>query len=454
MTEPPADRPPQTRQPLWRRALKWTVRIVIVLVVLGVAAYAIGNYWAAKSIRDQVAAIRAAGQPVTFADLDALAPKVAPAQDSGPYYAAALALVRDVEEPWLPAYDQAITSGQATPAVLDEAQRRVDNNRLALDMLDRGSKLSGCNYDMELRYGIAVVLHRLGTSRTLAKAASLRTRLLALQGRGDEAAESVISSLGMLRMFDRQPILIAALVKIVCAGLFCDDVKAILDHGHLSAQSLQALESALSRVEQSMDMRSMFLAERVYYLEVTRNIVGGSRELQSANVSETNYPQLPGAPPSSVPLRIIVAQSLPVYGRFIEAAARGWPGMLDAAKVIDAVRLRMDFFGRLVAPAFTRSVTTAARLEAQLRSAIVAARIERYRLATGRLPDSLQQLPDAQTLPADPFTGGPLIYRKTADGYCVYGLDEDRRDAGGENLNQRGPNWGIAVQVAATQPAP
>ena len=47
--------------PLWRRLLKWALRAAAVTVVLGIAAYASANYWAAKTIHAEIARIRAAG---------------------------------------------------------------------------------------------------------------------------------------------------------------------------------------------------------------------------------------------------------------------------------------------------------------------------------------------------------------------------------------------------------
>jgi hypothetical protein len=129
------------------------------------------------------------------------------------------------------------------------------------------------------------------------------------------------------------------------------------------------------------------------------------------------------------------------------------PGVIDATEAIaNEPRSNWELFARIAAPSFARSVDTGARLVATLRSTIVALRIERFRLANGRLPDSLNQLTDAKTLPGEPFTGEDLIYRRKPDGFYVYGL-ENGRDTGGEPLNGQGSNWGIHVHRPATRPA-
>lgn len=57
-----------------------------------------------------------------------------------------------------------------------------------------------------------------------------------------------------------------------------------------------------------------------------------------------------------------------------------------------------------------------------------------YKAREGRLPGSLQQLVDAGPLercPMDPYSGGPLVYRVTPDGFTLYSVGEDFVDSGG-----------------------
>ncbi|HUS34083.1 MAG TPA: ABC transporter permease [Verrucomicrobiae bacterium] len=65
--------------------------------------------------------------------------------------------------------------------------------------------------------------------------------------------------------------------------------------------------------------------------------------------------------------------------------------------------------------------------------AATACAIERYRLAHGKLPDSLQQLAPtyAAKVPLDVVTGQPLIYKLTSDGYLLYSISLDGVDHGG-----------------------
>jgi hypothetical protein len=81
-----------------------------------------------------------------------------------------------------PGFEEAMESGEITPGILNELSRRVAMNQLAMEMLDRGAALSGCNYDLALRHGIQGVVPKLNRSRRLALEAAARTRLLAFPG--------------------------------------------------------------------------------------------------------------------------------------------------------------------------------------------------------------------------------------------------------------------------------
>lgn len=69
------------------------------------------------------------------------------------------------------------------------------------------------------------------------------------------------------------------------------------------------------------------------------------------------------------------------------------------------------------------------------RAARAALAIERFRRAEeGRLPDTLDALVPrfADVLPQDPFSDGPVRYRRTANGYVVYSVGTNLRDDEGD----------------------
>jgi hypothetical protein len=74
------------------------------------------------------------------------------------------------------------------------------------------------------------------------------------------------------------------------------------------------------------------------------------------------------------------------------------------------------------------------RLNVRLRVTQIRAGIVLYQKANGRLPDNLDTLcPDLlPSVPIDPFSGKPMRYAKTPDGWKLWSVGEDNLDHGGE----------------------
>jgi len=73
---------------------------------------------------------------------------------------------------------------------------------------------------------------------------------------------------------------------------------------------------------------------------------------------------------------------------------------------------------------------------ARLRTARVGIAVQRYRLATGNLPDTLADLVPTylDAVPEDPFDGRTLRYEKLETGFVVYSVGEDLSDDGGMEM--------------------
>jgi hypothetical protein len=96
-------------------------------------------------------------------------------------------------------------------------------------------------------------------------------------------------------------------------------------------------------------------------------------------------------------------------------------------------------FSGMLLPSLSKVILKEAALQADVRLAATALAVERFRRAQGRLPGGLEELapqfPDA--VPADPFDGAPLRYRRLARGYVIYSIDADGRDDGGREPPER-----------------
>ena len=470
MTDPAI---PQTtaklRKLLWRRILKWTLRIVAVLVVVIVLIWSVWYFVATHALDREIAGIISADEPVTFADLTASLPEVDRADDAAPYYTAALALIEGMDyeklEQVQKAFEEIIEQRDTvSPALIASVEDYLAPERLALEMIDKAATLGGCSYDIGVEYGMSYCTSRFQPARLLALTTSVRTEFLALQGQGDQAVESAVSSLRMLRIFDRQPMLICHLVRVACLNLITSDIPVILEFSQPSDQALDKLQDALLQSEQSFDIKRMWLAERVYVLSELRNILPFKLSLKTGIFSQAGMlEEWPGTHLSTPFVRSLAANYLDAHSQLVEASEKDWPEVLTAIKDVGARQSPSMFntFSRMLIPGTELATEELGKSLATTRAARLAIMVELYRREQGKLPESLAELQTGgYKVPVDPFTGKELVYRKSDSEYLVYSLGDDLQDNGGPTrkeacsggrcgIDSKPKDWGVRVRIAS-----
>jgi len=69
--------------------------------------------------------------------------------------------------------------------------------------------------------------------------------------------------------------------------------------------------------------------------------------------------------------------------------------------------------------------------KAKLLAAVVALEVEIYRIRHGSWPAKLADI--EADLPADPFTGQPMVFKRTDDGVVIYSVGDNLADDGGKD---------------------
>jgi len=424
-----------TKKPLWRRIVRGLVITAVTLFLLALVVRSVWGYIAAGQLRDEIARIRAADEPLTFKELEADLPKVEPADDAGRFYTAGLALmIGDDADSLRKAYLEASKSWpveQLDDETLEKVRRLLADNERALGLIDEGAALGGCAYGLGINHGIGNTLKRLSPLRAAGKILSLRTQYLAHQGQGEAACDSAISMLKLTRVFDREPVLIAHLVKVGNGALACQDVGAILELSDPSDESLSQLQAALLDVDQPGDLQQAMLAERILGLLIVRPAITDNMGIQWPVDEPARFSgQMPVGFWQRPMLQNMAVGQLRDLDKVIQCARKPWPDALDAVNSLEGESL----LGRIVIPSLARSFCLTGRFIAGVRSARVAVMIERYRLEHDQLPASLSELVPTYTatLPPDPFTGQDLIYRIEEGSYVVYSIGENRQDDDGD----------------------
>ena len=90
---------------------------------------------------------------------------------------------------------------------------------------------------------------------------------------------------------------------------------------------------------------------------------------------------------------------------------------------------------RIQEPALRKAIEQSWAIETSRAALLAVLAVLRYEKERGKYPDSLQELVPAgylKQLPMDPYSDKPLVYRKTDDGFMLYGLGSNFKDDGGQ----------------------
>ncbi len=460
-TEAPTTPP---RRPLWHRVLRGIVKAGVALFVLLLVGRLAWGYIEARRMDALIAGIKSAGEPLTFEELDAGLPKVAEIDDAGPYYEAALALVQacDEEALWDAASDYAealreTPASRPSPQQTEAIGRLLARNAAALEMVDRGARLPGCGLDSGVQNGIEFTLERLSRARVAAKLLSARALAQAAAGQGDEAVDSLITVIRLGRMFERRPIMIAWLVRVVFVSLASRDAALVLEISDPSEAALIRLADSLNATDQPGIYTRVLLAERIYSLQLMREVIANAPQAE-ANEKSPVGAMFPSPSWETRPwLQHMAIGLLSDLAELIRWSRKPVP---EALAAMEETKVN-DPLGKLLLAPVQRTLVLSTISVANARCAAAAALVERYRAANGRLPASLaelgSELPAAALtdryarlhtrgvlgeLPAaaltDPFTDRPLIYRTQGDGYVIYAVGENLKDDGGAVTRPKG----------------
>jgi hypothetical protein len=125
-------------------------------------------------------------------------------------------------------------------------------------------------------------------------------------------------------------------------------------------------------------------------------------------------------------------------------ARKDWEGMSD-----EVTRRPTGLLTLMVVPALSRAAEVAARGDAMRGVARTALAACRYRAATGRLPDKLDDLTGQYitVVPIDPFDGQPLRWKRTDRGAVVYSIGPDGKDGSGKPYDRNSRTGDIAFRV-------
>lgn len=324
----------------------------------------------------------------------------------------------------------------------------LDMNEGALAKAREALQLSQFRYPVDFSYGPETEMPHLSALKKLARIVALRAVLAAEEGRTEESREHIRLLLSLAATLEDEPILISHLVRLSIIRMAVKVTERSLSRVALGDAG--GLQTAFASAAKTNLLSLAFVGERAAMIAPFRL---SWSEIQSFNQTDEDQarPRKPqrysGKPTPLLWLSGFFERDLNFYlqtmDKSISLAALSAPRNLVLTNHFDeASRIaqkRLYILSGMLLPAFTKIAMRDAAALTQLDLASTALAVDRFRIAHGRLPKDLDELLPQflARIPADPFDGSPLHYRRLTNGFVIYGVDSDGRDDGGREKPER-----------------
>jgi hypothetical protein len=411
------------------KVLKWSGIVLVGLVAIGLVANACFIWITDTRLERQLAAIRAAGDPISLADL---APKpIPPEKNAATYFRRAeadiAAIEHEIETPEFVALFKETQNPYPIPQkFLKIIRAAFDAYPKVIPLLERAAACP--DYDAQFDYSLPPqefqtrLINAVQKFRSVTRVLSYRTYLLSAEGKHDEVARSALILFRLSRHFDRNPLLISYLVAMAVRGVAVDAACKALEAGPISKEVRDALDAELATQERMEGFALALNSERAYILESfidhvpSRNfwlVSRGFWNLQESACLEV-FPAL-----------IALAGHRGSY----RGVGRAMGSYYEVAHAIEA---KNSVMAALLFPGLKAAYMAVARTRAQMRSLRVLNALQT------RVPAGISATPKLSELglPAeattDPFNGEPLHVKRLPQGWLVYSVGPNLRDDGGK----------------------
>jgi hypothetical protein len=381
-----------------RRKRKVLQTLVILLVII-IAGFAVFRLVLRSKLNARLDAIRAAGFPVTCAELDAwytIPPSDENAadtfRDSFSHYnkweeedkRKLLPIVGDAQ---LPLRTEPLTD--ETKALINQY---LADNQQALELLHKGAAVEHSRYPVDFSKGFAALLSHLGDLRTGARLLELEAVLYAENAEPQLAVRSITSILGLARSLSKEPILVSQLVRVACQGLAVSTLEHTVNRVEFTDEQLVELSQAIVNAEDLSAMSRAFVGERCAGLSLFKkppsesiSLISGREWSPLSAVSIALYKFAGLADMDAV----IYLDLMNDYIKALKLPPEQRPEAADAVDTRFDKTSRIHILLRQIIPALSRATTLDVRNIAQLHTARAGLAIQRYRTCrrqTSRYP--------------------------------------------------------------------
>ncbi len=229
-----------------RKTYKYTLALILVLALADVIASLILGHM----LRDDIAAMKAKGFPVSAADL--AGPRIPDKENGAVVYAQAFKLIStpqadkdlDVISRFLSREER-----EKDPSLWSQAGAIMPRYRKALDLATEAASRPKCHFPVQWERGLEVLFPHYAKARRMAQLARADAMLSAKAGRTDDAIRSVELGFKISDSLKDEPVLTTYLVRVAIAAISARSAEDLLEYADISEPQSKDLFDHLARIE-------------------------------------------------------------------------------------------------------------------------------------------------------------------------------------------------------------
>ena len=420
--------------------------IVSLLFVLVLVASVLAQENLSGKISGQLIAIKKAGYPVNLDELDKWYSAPADGANAASVYAGAFSSLHTSTL-------GSIKLPQRTTGMTADTKQAiaglVTENQPAIELLHKAADSGKCRYPIDLKKGVNTELPHLAKLRDSGRLLLLNAAFNLEQGKAEASLQSITDTLGAACSLEDEPVLLSQLVRIALEKLSVSALERVLSQHGLEEKQLAIAASAFRNAECPLGLHRAFIGERC----IGVNLFQMSPQNRAAVLSKTSegaarFKEDPQSADGDFLFFLRIVESE------IEVAKSPYPKRLQAAKdvrpdIIRSAKEQKYLVSAQLFPAFGSAVEKDAENVALLRAARTALAVERFRLANRKLPENLDSIAPSflEVIPADPFDGKPIRFKKLTKGYVVYSIGKDAKDNGGKEKGDSETDYDLTLMV-------
>jgi len=409
----------EVKRPLWR------VIVVFIIVLLAFGQYAITRLILAGRVQDGLDEVRESGQPVSLRALNDWYSEPPHGHNAAEVLEDAFRCftmeltTSELFKPWSNWSSVVLDSDALSSEQCKGIEVLLASNSRALELLHQGAAIERCRYPVDLRGADGWAYPHLLQMGHGGDLLGLEALLAVEQADDERAVQGVISLLGLARSLKNEPIEVSQLRRMSLNRKACRLLEWVLSRLSLNDRQLLRLEKMLVASETEQSATPALIGDRCRSIDFFLSPCAAAAKFWMS-ASEMTARSLLGRKDADF------CSYLDTMAHYVQASALPFSERRAVLTSVDSGALQKTLVSIRIST-FQGLLRHDALESAWLRSAIMALAVERYCLATGRLPLNAGELVPAylSRIPVNPLGDGALRYTRSGNRYAVYSVSCD-----------------------------